>query len=482
MKRRWPGALTTALVAVGLLGSTVPATTPALAQAPLAGLSAKDRQIGQQGYKEILAQFGGRVDGSIATYVHDVALKVALAAIPGSRPSDWTITVLNSPVPNALATPGGYLYITRGLLAMINSEAELASVMGHEAGHVAARHSDKRNSRAAIGGLATIAAAILGGSQIGQIANLGANAWVSGYSRGQENEADSLGMRYILQSGYDPHAAAAMLAALDRVATVEGKAERAGTPSIFSSHPVTAERVQRVTAAANRTGRSGLWNRDRYLAAIDGLTYGDSPDQGIISGTSFRHAGLGIGFQAPAGFTLQNSPQAVIGRAADGSNFVMMGGQLQPGQTLEQLVADLWRQLGNGRSPSYQYGEQRINGLASAQSTARLSGQRSVVDVGITAYRLDDGRVYLFRTVAPAGRGALFGPLLNSFRTLSPRETAEASRGRHIDVVRVRPGDTIASLSARMSAPYNRPESLMALNGLGRGALQPGQEVKLIVD
>lgn len=473
-----------ALAALMLLA---PATTtpPAAAQAgapPLAGLSTKDRQTGQQGYKEILDQFGGRVDGSVAHYVQDVGLKVALAAIPGSRPGDWTITVLNSPVPNALATPGGYLYITRGLLAMINSEAELASVLGHEAGHVAARHSDKRNSRATIGGLATIAAAVLGGSQIAQMANYGASAWVSGYSRGQENEADTLGMRYTMQAGYDPRAAATMLEALDRVAAVEGQSERSGATSIFASHPVTAERVARVRQAAALSGRTGLLNTDRYLAAINGLAFGNSPDQGLISGTSFRHAGLGIGFEAPAGFSLKNSPQAVSGQAADGASFVMLGGRLQAGQTMAQLVAEAWRQLSDGRTPEYQYGEQRINGLASALSAARLPGQRGAVDVGVAAYRLDDGRVYLFRTVAPAGRAALFGPLLNSFHLLGAAEKANAARGRHIEVVRVKPGDSAASLSARMAAPYNRADILLALNGFGQAPLHPGQEVKLIVD
>ena len=479
-KPSWIAAPVAALAALAL--ACGPVAAPVSAQP--AGLSAKDRQIGQQGYKEIVQQFGGAVEGPIAAYVREVALKVAMASSPGSRPADWTVTVLNSPVPNAMATPGGYLYITRGLLAMINSEAELASVLGHEAGHVAARHSDKRNSRATIGGIATIAAAILGGSQVAQMANMGANAWVSGYSRGQENEADDLGMRYTMQAGYDPRAAADMLASLDRVAAVEGKAnsERSGVASIFSTHPVTADRVARVRRAAQQTGRTGALNADRYLSAIDGLTYGDSPDQGIVSGRSFRHGSLGIGFDAPQGFTLRNTPQAVVGQAPDGSNFMMIGARMAPGQSVQQVVADAWRQLGNGYTPQFQYGEQRINGLQAAQSAARLNGQRGQVDVGIAAYRTAQDQLYLIRTVAPAGRGGMFGPLLNSFRQLSASERAEAQRGRHIDVVRVKPGDTIASLSARMSPPYNRPDSLRALNGLPDAPLHPGQEVKLIVD
>lgn len=477
------------LVAGGLLAAAAlgvgsqPLEAPAAAQSGLTGLSQRDRQIGAEGYKEIVQQFGGKVDGPISDYVRQVGLKVAMASVPGSRPQDWTITVLNSPVPNAMATPGGYLYITRGLLSMINSEAELASVLGHEAGHVAARHSDKRNSRATIGGLASIAAAILGGSQVAQMVNMGAGAWVSGYSRSQENEADTLGMRYSMTAGYDPHAAASMLQALDRVNAVEGKEnlERGGTASIFSTHPVTAERVQRVTRAANATGRNGVTNRNAYMAALDGMSFGDAPEQGIVSGPSFRHASLGIGFDAPPGFTLQNSPQAVAGRGRDGSNFVFTGVQAQPGQSLQDVTAGVWQQVTNNRVPQVSYSERRINGLESANSTARVAGNQGQVDVGIHAFRADSNSVFVVRTVAPAGQGGQFEPLISSFRRLSPSEISSAQRGRRIDVVTVRPGDTVASLSARMAPPYNREQSFLALNGLTSRTLQQGEQVKLIV-
>lgn len=463
--------------------SAVPAQAPVQAQSGLSGLTQRDKATGAEGYKAIVQQFGGPVDGPLADYVRSVGLRVALASVPGSRPADWTITVLNSPVPNAMATPGGYLYITRGLLAMINSEAELASVLGHEAGHVAARHSDKRNSRATIGALGTLAAAILGGSQVAQVANLGASAWVSGYSRGQENEADTLGMRYSIAAGYDPRAAAWMLQALERVNAVEGKEklERGGTASIFSTHPVTAERVQRVSRAAAATGRTGAINRDPFLTALDGMTFGDAPDQGIISGPSFRHAGLRLGFDAPPGFRLQNSPQAVGGQGPDGSNFVFTGVRAQPGQSLDDVVSTGWQQLTNGRVPQVQYSERRINNLDAAVSTARVQGNRGAVDVGLHAFRTGPDQVYLVRTVAPAGRGALFNPLIASFRRLSPAEAAAAGRGRQIDVITVAPGDSIASLSARMAPPYNRPESFAALNGLEGRAIRPGERLKLIV-
>jgi predicted Zn-dependent protease len=469
------------LAAAALSVATVPAQAPAQS---LSGLSPRDRQIGAESHKEIVQQFGGKVEGPLADYIRQVGTRVAMASVPGSRPQDWTITVLDSPVPNAMATPGGYLYITRGLLSMMNNEAELASVLGHEAGHVAARHSDKRQGRATIGAIGTIAAAVLGGSQAAELANMGANAWVAGFSRSQENEADTLGMRYSIAAGYDPTAAATMLAALDRVALVEGKEniERRGVNSFFSTHPVTAERVQRVARQAAATGRTGLINRDAYLSAIDGMTFGDSPDQGVISGPSFRHASLKLGFDAPPGFALQNSPQAVTGRGRDGSQFVFTGARVQPGQSLQSVVSQAWQQMNDGQVPRVSYSERQVNGFAAGLSEAQLSSRQGTVDIGVHAFRASPDQVYLLRTMAPAGRGTQFQSLVGSFRRLSPAEVTAAGNGREIDVVTVRAGDTAASLSRRMVPPYNRVQSFLALNGIPDRPLQPGERLKIIVE
>ena len=449
----------------------------------LAGLSQSDRAAGAAGYKQITAQFGGKVDGPLADYVRTVGLRVALVSVPGSRPQDWTITVLNSPVPNAMATPGGYLYITRGLLAMINTEAELASVLGHEAGHVAGKHSDKRNNRATLGALATMGAAIFGGSNAAQIVNYGSNALVSGYSRGQEDDADTRGMRYSLAAGYDPRAAASMLQALERVSAVEGKAaiERGGVQSIFSSHPVTADRIRRVSAQAAQLPAGGKTNREPYLSAISGMTFGDSTDQGIISGPSFRHAGLNFGFDAPPGFRLQNSPQAVVGQGPDGSKFQFQGVPAKPGQPLEPMVLQVWSQVTGGQRPEVDYNERRFNGFDAGVSGTRLSSNGQAIDVGVTAIRGDRDQVYVILTQAPAGRGPQFDALLKSFRRLTSAELAAAGRGRRIAVVTVKKGDTVQGFASRMAAPYNREASFLALNGIANRPLVPGEQLKLIL-
>lgn len=479
MIRGWHGAG----IAAALLALALPAMAPVQAQG-LAGLSAKDRQAGAEEYKQIVQQFGGAVDGPLGVYVRQVGVKVAMASVPGSQPADWRVTLLNSPVPNAMATPGGYLYVTRGLLAMINNEAELASVLGHEAGHVAARHSDKRNNRATIGAVGSIAAAILLGGDAANLVNTGAGALIAGYSRGQENEADTLGMRYAILAGYDPRAAASMLAALDRVGAVEGRQsyEDRGVNSIFSTHPVTAERVRRVAAQAAQTGRTGATNREAFLAAIEGMTFGEAPEQGVINGTRFRHAGLRLGFDAPPGFTLQNSPRAVSGRGRDGSQFLFVGVPVQPGQSLRDVLQKAWQETA-GQVPQASFSERRISQFDAATSQARLSTSRGQsLDVGFSAYRAGANEVYLIRTVAPAGRGSQFEQMLASFHRLTPAEAEAAAHGLRIHVVAVRAGDTAETLSARMAAPYNRVASFLALNGIANRPLVPGERLKLIVD
>lgn len=473
-----------AAAAVLLMSPAAVAQVPAQQAKALPGLSAKDRQIGAQGYKEIVQQFGGTVDGPLASYVRDVGVKVAMASVPGSRPEDWRVTVLNSPVPNAMATPGGYLYITRGLLSMINSEAELASVLGHEAGHVAARHSDKRNSRATIGALGSIAAAVLLGGEAANLVNTGAGAWVAGFSRSQENEADTLGMRYAINAGYDPRAAASMLEALDRVGTVEGREsfQRQGVNSIFATHPVTADRVQRVAKQAAQTGRSGVTNREAYLSAINGMTFGDAPEQGVISGPSFRHASLRLAFDAPPGFQLQNSPQSVAGQGRDGSQFIFSGVQAGPNTSLQQVVQQAWQQTA-GRVPQASFSEQRVNSFDAGLSKAQLTNQRGqALDVSINAFRAGPEQIYLLRTIAPAGRGPQFDGMVASFRRLTAAEAETAGRGRRIQLVTVRAGDSAETLAARMSRPYNRVQSLLALNGISSRPLEPGERLKIIAD
>ncbi len=262
-----------------LLAAALTTAMPAAAQS----ISASDKATGAQANPQLLSQFGGKYTGAQAAYVERVGKRVAVQSGLSNAQGDFTVALLDSPIENAFAIPGGYIYVTRQLLALMNSEAELASVMGHEVGHVAARHSASRNQRATIGGvLAAVVGAAAGNSAAGQLvgtaARTGAQLVVLKYGRDQEYAADGLGVKYITAAGYDPYAAADMLAQLE--AQSELQAEVAGRggqqmPGWASTHPNSAERVRRAATLAKATGRA-LTDPAQdvdFLRRLDGLAY-----------------------------------------------------------------------------------------------------------------------------------------------------------------------------------------------------------------
>jgi predicted Zn-dependent protease len=262
-----------------LLAAALTTAAPAAAQS----ISASDKATGAQANPQLLSQFGGKYTGPQAAYVEQVGKRVAVQSGLSNAQGDFTVALLDSPIENAFAIPGGYIYVTRQLLALMNTEAELASVMGHEVGHVAARHSASRNQRATIGGvLAAVVGAAAGNSAAGQLvgtaARTGAQLVVLKYGRDQEYAADGLGVKYITAAGYDPYAAADMLAQLDAQSQLQTEvAGRGGQqmPGWASTHPNSAERVRRAAALAKATGRplTDPPQDTAFLRRLDGMAY-----------------------------------------------------------------------------------------------------------------------------------------------------------------------------------------------------------------
>jgi predicted Zn-dependent protease len=463
------------------------APAPALAQKP-AALSPSDKATGAKVREQILREFGGEITGPLADYVRSVGTRVAMVAAPGSMPSDWTITVLDSPIPNAMATPGGYLYITRGLLALMNDEAELASVLGHEAGHVAARHSAKSQRRATFATIGAIAATVLTGSDLVGMGAQVLGAGVLGqYSQKQEYEADTLGLRYMAAIGYDPYATADMLAALNRASIVEKgtAAERNRGSSFFATHPLTDARIARARKLAADTGvapGTQKRNAEPFLIVLDGMAWGDSPSQGFTRGSSFRHPRVGLAFDAPTGFKLQNSSAAVRGQGPDGSQFVFSGAQIPPGRSLDDIARDAWRQLAGGVPANTQGNRLQVNGFDTLDTSARVSARQGQSDVGVTVYRWSNDSAFILVTQAPAGRLAAMESLVRSFRRMTPEEARNVGAGQKVKVVTVRQGDTVDSLARQMAFTDNQVMRFLALNGMEYRPLKPGERVKLIVN
>ncbi|HWH17016.1 MAG TPA: M48 family metalloprotease [Allosphingosinicella sp.] len=453
--------------------------------ATIGGATAGQAQSAAQQHPQIVAEFGGTVDQHRASYVAGVGNRVAAHA--GSRGA-YTFTALNSPVMNAFAVPGGYVYITRQLMGLMNDEAELASVLGHEVGHIAANHHGGRQQQGLLGQLLTVGAAILtGSSQIGQLVGQAAQLRLLSYSRNQEFQADELGMRYMTGAGYDPLAAASLLASLGAATSLEARAagrnDERSVPSWARTHPLSADRVARATQRARTSGAAGrgVRNRDQYLSMLDGVIIDDDPEQGIVEGRNFLHPDMRLAFTVPQGYGMQNGVRAVSVTGSNGQ--AQFSGGRYSGD-LGTYIAQVFRSLG-GQQAQIPYSQPRsttINGIPAAYSTARVQTQQGVVDVSVFAYRFDANSTYHFATITRGGSGlGPFQSMVTSVRRLSANEAA-AIRPRVIDVVTVRPGDTIQSLAGRMAYQDLKVERFMTLNGLqANSQLTPGQRVKVVV-
>ena len=458
-------------------------------------ISAADKATGSKAHPELLAEFGGLYAGSQADYVRRVGQKISVQSGLSNAQSDFTISLLNSPVNNAFAIPGGYVYVTRQLLGLMNDEAELASVLGHETGHVAARHSQRRQSAATrnsvLGALGQLGVGLLlgGNSQIGQLLSkgigTGAQALTLKFSRSQEYEADDLGVAYLAKAGYDSMASSTMLASLAAQSALDARSrgqDGRSTPTWASSHPDPASRVTRAAQKARATGtKPGVRNRDVFLNALNGTLYDDDPKQGVVDGQVFRHPELRLMFTVPNGFAMSNGSQAVTISGSGGQ--AQFTGAAYNGD-LRAYIASAFTAVsgGQGSLPANDVQTTQVNGINAAYSTARANTQSGQVDVTIFAYAFDATRAYHFVIIAPAGQGVgPFSSLTQSVRRMTATEAA-AVKPRMIQVVTVKSGDTVASLSARMAYSTLQAERFRTLNALPAGAaLRPGQRVKIVV-
>uniref|UniRef100_UPI00286DF3FE M48 family metalloprotease n=1 Tax=Sphingomonas sp. TaxID=28214 RepID=UPI00286DF3FE len=380
------------------------------------------------------------------------------------------------------------------LMALMDNEAELAFALGHEVGHIAANHAQARQStttrNSILGVLGAVLGGVLGNNAFGNLISRGAQQAAQmatlGFSRDQEYQADTLGLRYLIAAGYDPAGGPGILAALGRSSALEARLQGRDSrqlPEWASTHPLSENRSQKALAEARATGRlgTGTRNRDQFLAQLEGVYVDDDPAQGVIEGRYFTHPDLRIQFAVPQGFLMQNSTSAVSIKGSSGQ--AQFSGGRYSG-SLENYMLAVLRELTGGRQQLAMSPPQRtrINGLDAAYTIARANTSSGTVDVGVMAYQWDRDTVYHFVTLTRGGYG--FGPLepmINSLRRITPNEAA-AIRPKVIDVVTVRPGDSVQSLAGRMAYRDFQVERFASLNGLAPNArLVPGQKVKLVV-
>ncbi|MXP13890.1 M48 family metalloprotease [Altererythrobacter confluentis] len=455
-----------------------------------APISQTEAQQGAQAHPELLAEFGGTYQGTQAAYVEQVGKNIAVQSGLGNARDSFTVSLLNSSVNNAFAIPGGYIYTTRQLVSLMNNEAELAGVLGHEVGHVAARHSQRRQAKAQQNTLLGAAGAILSGillgdSSVGQTLSKGflqgSQLLTLKFSRSQELQADELGIEYLGKAGYDPRAMGTVLQSLAAQngldASLQGR-DNAGIPEWASTHPDPAGRVQTALAKAGQT--SGTLNRDTFLSRIDGLMYGDDPAQGVIEGRQFLHPQLRLAFTAPSGFYMVNGTRAV---SINGESGQAQMSTAPYNGNLETYVRSVFSSIGGKDQNLAPANIQRttVNGLPAMFGTARVNSGNGEVDLVVFAYEFANNQAYHFAAISQAGRTDAFSPMFNSMRRITPAEAA-AVVPRRIDVVTVARGDTVQSLSRRMAYTDAQERRFRVLNGLGSTeSIVAGQKVKIVI-
>ena len=473
-------------VAAGLLAAGCATNS---IDAPLAVLSKpdglisedKESELGRREHPKIVSAFGGDY--------HDEQLQAGLEELVNrlTRVSErpdlrYRVTVLNSPTVNAFALPGGFVYVTRGLLALANDEDELAAVLSHEIGHVTARHAAKRQSEAIkavfVGRVASILDKPESGDGIKDSDNL-----LASFSRRQELEADQIGVETSVKAGFDPFAAASFLEAMARDTNYRqsqfGREPDAHRPNLQASHPTTPERIGQVRRLAREFGFApGERRRQKrsYLTLIDGMLYGDDPRGGYVRGHTFLHPRLRIAFTVPASYTLHNTSDAVFAIGPDDTALRFDGIELPETQNLNDYVRSVW---GNGAAVN------AVHVLDGAQPGVIASARFDGWDYRLAAVRVSPREVYRFllarRTIDEESQ-RIFSDIVASLRRLDDAE-AKRLRPLRLRMIEVQPGDTVAGLARRMIVPDEAESQFRLLNGLSStDQLRAGDRVKIIAD
>lgn len=476
-------------VGAGCLGGCV-STNRATGDTSFTGMMSieDDIAMGREQHPKLVKEFGGEYENAkLQSYVERLGNKAAEYAEYQEFP--YKFTIVNSPIINAFALPGGFVYVSRGLLSFAANEAELMGVLSHEIGHVNARHTAERvGSTQLAQGLLLLGTVATGSSAVADVGSSVAGLVLQSFSREQEFEADSLGIRYMSRAGYDPDRMSSFLSTLREYSQVQAKINGKDPSSVdetnlMATHPRTVERVQRAKEQAVGTAPNAtLVNREQFLGQIDGMLYGDDPSQGVIDGQTFIHPGLRFRFTVPDGFTMLNSPEQVVAFNEDRTVSIVFDGVTVPeGRDMATYLQRDW----SGDVTLRDLEPIDVNGMPGATGWARVNGQQGQADVRGVAIRHGGDQVYRFRFVTQPRQTDAFSERLRqttySFARVSA-ETANAIKPHRLLVVPVRSGDTIAGLSKNMPHGRYNEEMFRVLNGLTDGRpLQAGQYAKTIV-
>ena len=465
------------------------ATNPVTGRRELVLMSAeREARLGEQMVAQVAEEMGLVESPELTAYVDAIGQRLAIHS--PRRDVDYHFAVVDMMEPNAFALPGGYIFVSRGLLAIANSEAELANVIGHEIGHVAAGHAAQRETRAlgvgVLATLGTLAAAAAGGegaaqgaAQLGQVAGSGL---IASYGRDQERQADEVGQRLAAQTGWDPEAMASSLRTLGRES--EQRTGETRRPSFFDSHPMTDERVGDAAARAEslRVSQAApiAETRAAFCARLVDLLIGPDPAQGLFREQRFLHPGLDFAIDFPRGWETQNAKTAVFARAPDGDAIFVLqtqGESGDPAAAAERFAQHNQLELGDGKG-------ERIGGFPAHRAGAELPTEQGPAAAEWT-WIAHPSAMFRLMGFSPSDRfgehEGSFRDAAQSFRSIRDRERRGITELR-LRVARAREGESLAALSRRTGNAWSLEETAIA-NGLsGERRLRRGEPVKIAVE
>ena len=445
---------------------------------------AQEIGIGRESDPQIKAEMGVYDDPELQKYVSDIGMRLARLSERPNLP--WQFTVVDQPAINAFAVPGGFIYLTRGILAFLADEAELAGVLGHEIGHVTARHSAQQYTRSLGGmiGLTALGVFVPAARPFGQLSETALGVLFLRYGREDELQSDQLGANYSVSGGWDPAGVPGMLSTLGRLDEAAG--DRKGVPNFLSTHPEPLARVKEIEPGIQqlKAGRSNLvTDREALQRRVDGIIYGDNPAQGITRGSTFLHPPLRFRVDFPDQWQVANSPQQVVAKAPNADVYLVLQLVQKPvGRDIQDVALNSMQAAGfravEGERAS-------INGLEAF--IGLYQGQ--IEGLGVVATRAahisHNGNVYMLAGIVSSDlfrqADGAFLTSIRSFRPLSATE-ADSIRPNRVDLYVVRAGDTWAALAERSGGAI-KPDTLAIMNKLPPGSTPPvGTRIKIVVE
>lgn len=455
-----PAAMTSVLVTC--------ATNPVTGRRELSLVSeSQEIAMGQEAAQQVVGTIGLVPDSALQRYVSGIGLTLARASERPNLP--WSFGVIDDPMVNAFALPGGPIFITRGIMTHMNSEAQLVSVLGHEIGHVTAKHSVQQMSQAQLAQIGLIAAVIVkpGLAQFGDLASQGLGLLFLKFGRDDETQADDLGFRYMVNAGYSPTEMAEMFRTLQRL----GGGGEGRVPEWLSTHPDPGNRVQKTLdrVAATSLPANLRVERDAFLQRTDGLIFGENPRQGFFRQSLFLHPDLKFQLEFPSGWKAQNQATAVVAVSSQQDAIVVLtlAGTDAPNQALSKFLNQQGVQSQGASSSS-------INGLTAASAVFTAQTQDGVL-AGNVAFISHGGRTFRVMGYTPQQRygsyRGVFAQSLGSFRRLTDA-AALAVQPVRVHLVRLPRAMTIAQF--HQAYPSTIPvEQVALINGVDASTTLP---------